>query len=1138
MNARLKLVSILTLTCLIASSLFFVSPAGVQSVSAASTAQYGGFLYAWGGTKYLIQNVHPAGANAIDVTSSSSGYQEFDILAPKDGVVVDYEDRFPRTQGVSGCPSNYIDFTNYVLLGHGPKTDDKYQTYTLYYHLKQGSVSSSGLGVDAFVQLGEKIGVAGDTGAWNNIIHLHMEMSTNPKESLHRNLNCNGVNLSDTHYWHFDPIDSIPMGFEEFGNQWPLLSGGTGNLTSNNWTGIQQNDCDPRSYSTKVALYNHIDYGGECVIVPFPEDGMNVPGSMQISSIYLNPLWLTSQNLYRTLTLWSGYNQTGDSVPISNSAPNLIKIGWNDRVKSVHNAAHLNVPWLLEEGYAFDAPFDVNVHIRVSNDPDFNAWRVCFDAQNCQENAAPINELYYTWNTFGWADGNHTISVQYRRTSDNNDWNNADYYETYFYLSPNRQTYAPCGTNVDGARLVSGSDCIIVTTNVMDMNPVGWGGRSNLQITAQGYDVLAYDASDFQGTPKLVRDGQTINAGSLTTGIELRDPLPDPYVPEEPLGADANTIVYLPMDEGSGSYVYNQVGSLTGTLTGSASFTTGLFGTGVQASRPPENNGISFGAQNFGSPLTIEMFVKMDSVNGDQRLAMQFGGGPNTGNHKWLIGVNAGRFRVWSCWISGCPEAYSLENIQTNRWYYLMYTYDGNRTAKLYVDSVLQVTFDTDGTMPGGSTTFEIAKGENISGCNCTIDDFRISNIVREPVGPPAPIPPASVGMDFNVEVTNPVSKEVTAFVSWTNAAYDWHIIDWGDSSDYGMQGNNDTRTVTHNYANAGTYTLTFDVHGPDDVTYTLTDQVTVSDYACGEAVTLPGVVLYDYMTCASASASDKVQFTELGLYNLEDYYFDNMATSMHLPADGSLSVRLYEGIDGTGQSVCRQWGDMWNMVDDDYPDETPLDDTVSSIEIFDTNGCVPHPTMSMDPVFLDPHGLIQLDVAWSGGAEAWQMIDWGDESDYGIYGASGSQSPTHWYPGPGTYTITFTVTNASPDWGEYPITQEVTVGSYSCGGGVTQSGVVFFAFSGCAYRDSADIEQFDVQSGNYNLSVLDNAATSLHVPSGMSVRLYEGANQTGESWCSSWDMWNFADDHWPSTAVIDNTVTSFTVYSNTTCTP
>ncbi len=812
------------------------------------------------------------------------------------------------------------------------------------------------------------------------------------------------------------------------------------------------------------------------------------------------------------MTLWSDYNQTGQaSPPLSNSAPRLAS-GWNDNVKSVHNAMHLNITWLLEESYAFDAPFDVNVHFRVANESDFEAWRVCFDEQNCQENAAPINELFYTWNTYGVADGNHKITLQYRRTSDNYDWNNADKYEAYFYLSENRQTYAPCNSNANGAILVSGSDCIIVTTSIADLDPVEWADRSDLSITAQGYDVLAYVSSDFQGWPIFIHDGESISVGNNVSGIELRQPLPDSYLPTEPIGVDDYTVVYLPMNEESGTQVYSSVGSLVGNLSGSASLVEGRFGNAVNFTRPPEGNGINFGAQDFGSTMTVEMFVKQDNVDGDQRIAAQLGGGQNTGPSKWILGLNNGRFKVSLCWVQGCHEAFGLEDVQTDRWYYLMFTYDGGTTGQFYIDTVLQATINMDGTVPSGATTFEIGKGEDIAGCNCTVDDVRISNIVRdhfdpsEPTPTPEPSPtPAPVIMDLDVVVSDPSTS--------------------------------DSRSITHNYASAGTYTVSFSVHGPDELPHILSQEITVSNYECDGAVTLPGIILFDYVTCASANESDRLQLTDLGLYDLGNFSFDNKATSIHFPQDGSLSAMLYEGVEGTGQSVCRNV-DMWNMQEDLWPDQSAMDNTVSSIEVFDTIGCTPHPVMDMSYSLLDPHGQIQLDVNWSGAADgSWQIINWGDGSDYGVQGASGTASPTHWYPGSGTYTITFQVTNAGPDWGVYTITDEVTVNLWECGNAVAQSGVTFYNFSTCAYRDTSDYEEF-TSDGTYNLTGLDNQTTSLHVPSGKSVSLFEGADQTGDSMCVSGDMWAMDTDTWPLGGTVNDSVSSLQIFSNTTCTP
>jgi len=81
---------------------------------------------------------------------------------------------------------------------------------------------------------------------------------------------------------------------------------------SYNWTGIQQYDCNPTSSLTKVALFNHIDYGGECVSVSNPDLGYDVPFGSHISSIYLNPIWLIlNPQYFHTLTLWMDITKPG-----------------------------------------------------------------------------------------------------------------------------------------------------------------------------------------------------------------------------------------------------------------------------------------------------------------------------------------------------------------------------------------------------------------------------------------------------------------------------------------------------------------------------------------------------------------------------------------------------------------------------------------------------------------------------------------------------------------------------------------------------------------------------------------------------------------------------------------------------------
>src|SRR5260221_9277204 len=136
MTAQLnRLASILAVSCLIASSLLWVKPFGIQPASASSTVQYGGFLYPWD-----YNNAHPMQittpshegtitGGAIDFANGTN----FDILAPKDGVVLYADDSSPDSW--SGNCSNWDSATNYIVLGHGYQSPGVYSHYSVYYHL-------------------------------------------------------------------------------------------------------------------------------------------------------------------------------------------------------------------------------------------------------------------------------------------------------------------------------------------------------------------------------------------------------------------------------------------------------------------------------------------------------------------------------------------------------------------------------------------------------------------------------------------------------------------------------------------------------------------------------------------------------------------------------------------------------------------------------------------------------------------------------------------------------------------------------------------------------------------------------------------------------------------------------------------
>lgn len=399
---------------------------------------------------------------------------------------------------------------------------------------------------------------------------------------------------------------------------------------------------------------------------------------------------------------------------------------------------------------------------------------------------------------------------------------------------------------------------------------------------------------------------------------------------------------------------------------------------------------------------------------------------------------------------------------------------------------------------------------------------------------------PSNVSLTY--DITNPETRTISAVISWSNAAPKWHLLDWGDGSNTGVYGASGSNTYTHQY-DAGDYTIKFSVNGHDRQEYSVTEPLSLPEYGCGSTPVQESFAVYEFGNCAYVNEEDFAELAPAGqqpvYYNLSEFGLDNQISSLHFQVNGSItSARLYEGEDKTGQSVCRNGGDMWSMSQDQWPNQTAMDNSVSSIEVFRSVGCVPPPQVTMNYSWLEPHGQIQLDLTWSGGATgSWQIVDWGDGTDWGVQGASGTASPTHWYASPGTYQVDFTVLSAEPDWTEYTFSTTVVVDSWECGSAVSQSGVSLYRFSTCAYRDNTDFEEF-VSDGTYNLSGLDNAATSLHVPSGKSVRLYEGANQTGDSMCVSWDMWAMDLDNWPLGGSLNDSVSSIRVFSNTNCTP
>lgn len=455
--------------------------------------------------------------------------------------------------------------------------------------------------------------------------------------------------------------------------------------------------------------------------------------------------------------------------------------------------------WLLEYSEAENPPLEVIFHVRVAWNNDFDAFRLCFDGGNCQETSA--TELFYTWNTSSYGDGFHTISVQYRRKSDNGNWGNALKYEHQFYLSPNRAGIGNCDGG-DGAYLRAGGECIRLTADQRDLNQQGWGGRKGLVISVVGpYDAWAYDGVDYGGAPRIVKSGEEKAVGDLISSVQLKPAAPPPPpVPTEPFTCDANTFALYHFNGNANDACGNSHLSSGSEISG-GTFVSGKFGQAIQFQNPPDGPGVTFWNGFDVCPMSVELWVRRF---GDNNVAAQLGEqGGNTGHNKWLLRFNGAslKFELWSA--GGSQWGFSAKTVDDNNWHYVMITYDCNRAAKIYLDNELVSDFLTAAQWLGGATTFEIGSAEGQGRFQGEVDEVRISNIVRVPQAPAGPT------ANFTASATSGQAPLLVNFTDQSTGNILTRIWNFGDGSSSGEQ------NPSHSFNAPGTYTVALTVEDP-----------------------------------------------------------------------------------------------------------------------------------------------------------------------------------------------------------------------------------------------------------------------------------------------------------------------------------
>ncbi len=271
----------------------------------------------------------------------------------------------------------------------------------------------------------------------------------------------------------------------------------------------------------------------------------------------------------------------------------------------------------------------------------------------------------------------------------------------------------------------------------------------------------------------------------------------------------------------------------------------------------------------------------------------------------------------------------------------------------------------------------------------------------------------------FDASVTNPAIGEVTNHLVWSGAASTWQIFNFGDGQNYGVLGSSGDVSPTHNYA-PGTYTISVIVYGTDGVGYPFTDQVTIS---APTAVPVTPPVLSLAFTQLN-QYSNHVEIQAIWSNAAEDWqvvdfgdgtnvgYFGGSGTSVGHPsgnshdyAVGTYTITFWvKGKDGQTYSATQ----IVNVL------QAPVVVPVVSL------------SLSVGPEF----NFVQADADWANCAEDWQIIDWGDGTNVGYFGGSGTSvghpnGNTHYYA-VGAYTAIFTC--KGQDGNNYTASQSVTI--------------------------------------------------------------------------------------------------------------
>ena len=279
-----------------------------------------------------------------------------------------------------------------------------------------------------------------------------------------------------------------------------------------------------------------------------------------------------------------------------------------------------------------------------------------------------------------------------------------------------------------------------------------------------------------------------------------------------------------------------------------------------------------------------------------------------------------------------------------------------------------------------------------------------------------------------NLSLTLNSVDAVTGLVNytavWANAAPgSWQIVDFGhDGVNVGYQGSADTKVDSH-YFNPGTYTMTFTVTGRNGLTYAATQQIVVTGPPTATPAPAPtysliidsvdqnsGLTTFTLDWNTAADDWHHIDFGDGQAFDVHGTSGHQQSTVIYQPGTWTMSFTV-KGLNGQNYPTSQQV-----TVSGPPPTATPAP-----------------PTYSLTATVIDPGtNLVEANATWNGAADDWQLLDWGDGSNVGYHGSSGtsigSQNGYQHNYAAGTWTMTFTVKGLNGQ--NYTVQQTVTVGS------------------------------------------------------------------------------------------------------------